>query len=106
MRYILFAVFMALFSIGTAIACDDHIGKCEIEAWRYTHTPMMRMLTIEGSATCNNGSANIRLFQDGKFLGVAKGIIEGHALSAMAMAIYEKPKSLKIKYSIEVTNGK
>ncbi|MCY3794811.1 MAG: hypothetical protein OXG51_10620 [Gammaproteobacteria bacterium] len=86
-------------------ACDDHVGKCKIEAWRYTHTPAIRLLTIEGSASCNEGTVNMRLYVgDGekkKFLGTADGIIEGHALKAVAYAIYEKPKTLSIRYSIK-----
>lgn len=103
MRKILLALALGMAS-GGALACDDHVGKCEIEAWRYTHTPAMRVLTIEGSASCDKGSAKIRLFTDpekSQFLGVADGLIEGHALNAVAFAIYEKPEALFIRYSIQ-----
>ena len=78
-------------------------GNCEIEAWRYTYMSMGGLLTIEGSASCESGLANIRLFggPEGKeFLGVASGIVEGHALTAIAHGIHEKPETLTIKYSI------
>ena len=62
------------------------------------------MLTIEGSVTRDSGLASIRLFeQDGDkqvFLGVATGIIEGHALQAIAHNI-DKPENLAIRVSID-----
>ncbi len=60
---------------------------------------MMGMLTIEGSATCNSGLASIRLYDGEAYLGNASGLVEGHALSAMATGI-DKPGDLQIKYSI------
>ena len=90
---------------SSALACDDHFGKCDLEAWRYTHTPFMQAMTIEGSTTCDTGSATIRLFSSDsgseEFIGVAQGLIEGHALQATALGIHKKPEDLSIKYSIE-----
>ena len=86
-----------------AAACDNHVGKCEIEAWRW-YSVSGDMLSIEGSVSCDSGMANIRLFeQDGdeqKFIGTATGIIEGHVLEAVAMNI-DKPDELVIRYSID-----
>ena len=67
-------------------------------------SPLPGMLTIEGSATCDSGLATIRLFEQAgdeqKFLGVANGIIEGHALQAIASEV-EEPQNLVIRYSID-----
>ena len=88
--------------LGSALACDDHVGTCEIEDWRWQNA--MGMLSIEASTTCDTGMAHIRLYEDSgsepRFLGVAQGFIQGHVLSAFATDI-DKPKSLSIKYSID-----
>ena len=103
MRIATLAAAAGLVWIGAASACDDHVGKCEIEAWRW-YAPLPGMLSIEGSVSCDSGIANIRLFeQDGdeqKFLGVATGIIAGHALQAIANNI-DEPQNLAIRYSID-----
>ena len=88
-------------TMGVALACDNHVGKCELEAWRSTYTPMIKMLTIEGSATCNEGSINTRLYDGEKFIGTADGIVEGHAAHASAYDIQARPAALTIKYSIQ-----
>ena len=89
----------AVVFLGVAMACDDHVGKCELEAWRAMR-PAAGMLPIDGSATCAEGSINIRLYDDGKFIGTASGIIQGHALTAFSQNIQVAPKALTIKYSI------
>ena len=103
MRIAALAAAAGLAWMGAAGACDDHVGKCEIEAWRW-YSPLPGMLTIEGSASCDSGLANIRLFeQDGdeqKFLGVATGIIDGHVLQAIANEI-DEPQNLAIRVSID-----
>ena len=86
-----------------ASACDDHVGKCAIEAWRW-YSPLPGMLTIEGSASCDAGIASIRIFEQSgdeqKFLGVATGIINGHVLQAIANEI-DEPQNLAIRVSID-----
>ena len=87
-----------------ALACDDHIGKCEIEDWKYTYTPMMQALQIDGVATCDKGEVRLRLY-DGegdaqKFVGVETAYIEGHIFKTILLPV-EKPHALSIKYSIE-----
>ena len=103
MRLAILATAIGLAWTAGAGACDDHVGKCEIEAWRW-FDPMPGMLTIEGSASCDFGLASIRLFeQEGdeqRFLGVARGIIEGHVLQAIASEI-DKPQNLAIRVSID-----
>lgn len=97
MRFLLSFVCAFVLSFGVAVACDDHVGKCTLEAWRANAA--MGMLMIEGSATCDAGIATIRLYDGKKFLGVAQGVVEGHALNAMATNIAAH-QSLSIKFSI------
>ena len=84
---------------GVALACDDHVGKCKLEAWRAL-SPVSGLLPIDGSATCDKGFINIRLYDGEKFIGTADGVIEGHVAQAFAQGISAKPKDLVIKYSI------
>ena len=98
MRFLLSFLCASSLGLGVAAACDDHVGKCKLEAWRANSAPM-GMLMIEGSATCNSGMATIRLYDGEKFLGVAQGVVEGHALNAMATNI-PAHQSLSIKSSI------
>ena len=102
MRSALLALAILPLCLGSALACDDHVGTCEIEDWRWQTA--MGMLTIEASTTCDSGLAQIRLYEDSgteaRFLGIAQGFIQGHALSAFATDI-DRPKSLSIKYSID-----
>ena len=102
MRSILLALAIVPLFLGSALACDDHIGSCEIEDWRWYTTG--DFLSIEGSTTCDSGFARIRLYEatgaEKQFLGVAEGLIEGHALTAIATNI-NRPQSLSIKYSID-----
>lgn len=103
MRGIALAV-AALLASGSALACDDHTGKCEIEDWKHTYTGMMKALQIDGVATCDKGRLRLRLY-DGqgdarKFVGVETAFIEGHIFTAIKLQV-EKPRALSIKYSIE-----
>lgn len=86
-----------------ALACDDHVGACEIEDWRHDYVSVMQALRIEGVATCDAGRVRLRLY-DGegdarKFLGVETAFIEGHIFTAIKLQA-PKPKALSIKYSI------
>ena len=86
---------------AAAFACDDHVGKCKIEAWRAV--PQFGHLQIEGSATCDRGSISIRLYDatggKDRYLGNAVGMIRGHAITAIATNM-KMPGKLAIKYSI------
>ena len=102
MRFSVLALAIVPFCLGSALACDDHVGTCEIEDWRWQNA--MGMLSIEGSTTCNSGLAHIRLYEasgdEPRFLGIAQGVVQGHALTAFSTDI-DRPKSLSIKYSID-----
>lgn len=94
----------ALLASGSALACDDHIGKCEVEDWKYDYTAVMHALTIDGVATCNAGTIRLRLY-DGegearKFVGVETAFIKGHIFKTIKLQV-GKPRALSIKYSIE-----
>ena len=101
MRLAWMALAIVPMSLGSALACDDHIGTCEIEDWRWYE--LLDDVVIEGSATCDSGRAQIRLYGESggetRFLGVARGYIKGHALRASVSNVAE-PQSLSIKYSI------
>ena len=101
MKALLPAAAAALWATA-AVACDDHIGTCEIEEWRWRSSPLGGYLTIEGVTTCNSGYATIRLYEGdgGRFLGIANGSISGHAVQARAIDV-NKATDLAIKYSIE-----
>ena len=100
MKALLPAAAAALWATA-AVACDDHIGTCEIEEWRWIG-PQGGYLTIEGVTTCNSGFATIRSYEGdgGRFLGIAGGFISGHAVQAIATDV-NKATDLAIKYSIE-----
>ena len=100
MRFIAFAA-VALLASGGALACDDHIGKCEVEDWRWSG-PLGGYLTIDGVATCDTGRIRLRLYEGegGKFLGVANSSIKGHTFEAIATDI-KSASAVAIKYSIE-----
>ena len=85
----------------TALACDDHIGKCDVEDWRWSG-PTGGYLTIEGVATCDTGRIRLRLYEGegGKFLGVASSGIKGHTFEAIATDI-KSVSTVAIKYTIE-----
>ena len=98
MRHLAFAAFVAAAAGSQALACDDHHGKCEVEAWRYHN--LMGVLTIEGSASCDSGLVSIRLFDGDEYLGNANGFVQGHALTAHAADI-QQPANLVAKFSID-----
>ena len=101
MRKALAAALALCLAPFAASACDDHIGKCEVEAWRWSG-PTRGYLTIDGAATCDAGLITIRVYEGegGRFLGVATGIVEGHAFKAIATDV-KSAKAVAIKYSIK-----
>ena len=100
MKIFVWAIFAVALVSGPAMACDDHHGQCDIEVWTWHGTPPY--LTIEGVATCDEGWAKIRLYDGDKFIGIADGLIEGHALQAYHLNIPSTPENLVIRYSIEL----
>ena len=100
MRTLLMPIlFVGMVGFGTAHACDDHFGTCEVEDWKYSHT--MNFLTVEGVTTCDKGRIRIRMYTSGEFVGIANGFVEGHTFEAISMTVDNRPASLEIKYSIE-----
>ena len=101
MRIALFTITAFFLASTAALACDDHIGTCEVEDWRWSG-PMGGYLTIEGVATCDTGRITLRLYEGegGKFLGVASSVITGHTFEAIATDV-KSATAVAIKYSIE-----
>lgn len=88
-----------------SIACDDHVGKCELEDWRWTES-FGNMLEIQGVSTCDEGLISIRIYEregeDETFLGTTTGFISGHVITAIASDIeYSDPDAIMIRYAIE-----
>lgn len=88
---------------GVALACDDHIGTCEIEDWRW-QAPFPGTLMLDGVVTCNSGKITLRLYEgageDARFLGVSDTYIEAHTFQALASGI-DAVTDLQIKYAID-----
>ena len=88
-------------TMGFALACDDHVGECKLDGWQARHSETMGVVFFDASSTCDKGRAIVRLYDGAKFLGVASGRIEGHALETLArVAKGSDIEDLKIKYSI------
>ena len=101
MRIALSAIMAFFLASSIALACDDHIGKCEVEDWRWSG-PTGGYLSIEGVSTCDAGRIRLRLYEgeNGKFLGVASGRIRGHTFEAIATDV-KSASAVAIKYSID-----
>ena len=98
MRVLFFALTVFLLWSVPASACDDHHGKCELDAWRGYRTG--DYVTIEGSATCDKGHIVVRFYDGEKFLAMEDGYIKGHAVRVIATNV-SSYSDLKIKYSIK-----
>ena len=101
MRIALSAITVFCLASTTVLACDDHIGMCEVEDWRWSG-PTGGYLTIDGVTTCDTGRIRLRLYEgeNGKFLGVASSSIRGHTFEAIATDV-KAAGAVAIKYSIE-----
>ena len=104
MKYIVSIMSGILLSFSIAVACDDHVGKCQVDAWRHAFNSRINIITLQGSSTCNRGLIQIRFYDAGKFIGVTNAFIGCHAFETFLMDIHKEPKSLNIKYSIEPEN--
>ncbi len=70
MKKLILATFLVAITAPPVLACDDHHGTYEIEAWTWYQTSSF--LSIEGVATCNEGWAKIQLYDGDAFIGVAQ----------------------------------
>ena len=84
-----------------AVACDDHVGTCEVEDWRWNTVPG-GMLMVDGVATCDDGKIALRFYEGegGQYLAAETAYIENHIFQALVIGV-EKPGALAIKYSID-----
>ena len=101
MRKLIALTAAAMLASGAALACDDNVGKCEIEDWRWYSNPG-NILSIEGVTTCDAGEIVIRLYEGegGRFLGSIDSFTNAHTFTAIAIEI-AKPSALTFKYGIE-----
>ena len=88
---------------GVALACDDHVGKCELDAVKASYSKSMRLLSFHGSATCDRGRVVMRVYEGDEFLGVVSDGFRGHAIRTTHVDAPADLKiaDLKIKYSID-----
>ena len=84
---------------GAAVACQT-------EDWRWQYVEFYKMISIEGTTTCETGKITIRAYDgNGKFVGTGWGFIEGHVFTITPiMDILRKPRSLNIKSAIDDGN--
>ena len=68
---------------------------CEVEDWRWYHTKALKVMGVEGVATCDSGSLTLRAYdQKGEtreFLGVERATIEGGIFKANIFAVDPRP---------------
>ena len=84
-----------------AVACDDHVGTCEVEDWRWNTVPG-GMLMVDGVATCDDRKIALRFYEGegGRYLAAETAYIENHIFQTLIIGV-EKPATLAIKYSID-----
>ena len=104
MRKTMLAALALCLAPGIALACDDHVGTCEVEDWKHVYSATLQAVRIDGVATCDKGQIRLRLY-DGegearKFVGVETSYIEGHIFKSYVRPM-ARPRALSIKYSIE-----
>lgn len=101
MRALLTTLAVVLFSCVPALACDDHVGKCKLDAVKAHHG--LGLVNFHGSATCDRGRVVMRVYHGDEFLGVVSDSFKGHAIRTTHVNAPEglKVEDLKIKYSIE-----
>ena len=81
-------------------------AACQIEDWRWQYVEFYKVVSIEGTATCETGKITIRAYDgNGEFVGTGWGFIEGHVFTITPiMDILRKPRSLNIKSTIDDGN--
>lgn len=109
MRKILI-VALALLALGLSqAAADPRLEKtdqtpCRIEDWRWSHSAVVKALTIEGAASCTSGHVIMRVYsrtdEGDVYLGNANAFIDGYAFTAIVTSVEEKPESLSVRYTI------
>ena len=76
---------------------------CLIEEWRADYEPYLKMLTVEGVATCDKAKLSMRLYdgkgENRKFLGVGRTVIVGYVFEIVEQ-LRVKPKDLSITFII------
>ena len=95
----------ALLAFGTVGACDDHVGKCEIEDFLY-RIEGFDNLVIRGVTTCDSGKIIIRVYdgegESRKLVAIADGYIVSHTFTAMSSGgVSYMPDNVSFHYSIQ-----
>lgn len=67
---------------GVLLPVSVNAEECEIEDWIVKFDNMLKVLEIQGVATCNSGLFKLRLYEgegeNRKFYGVEDAFIEGY----------------------------
>ena len=99
-RIVCFVTLALLAGVGVAIGAD-----CKLEDWRYRHVPLLKIIWIEGSTTCDKGEIRIRAYDTSegtpRFIGVDNAFIKGHIFKARVSDVPNNPRSMEVKYVIE-----
>ena len=82
------------------MACDDHIGECEIEDWLAKE--LGGTMLLEGVATCDTGRVTLRLYDNDTFVAMERAYIEGHAFRTLVHDV-ETKTTYELKYSIDTS---
>ena len=77
---------------------------CEVEDWRWYHTKALKVMGVEGVATCDGGRVTLHAHdQKGdarEFLGVARATIEGGIFKANIFAIDPRPTNPVLEFMV------
>ena len=101
MRTLIPVLLTCLVAFGNANACDDHVETCEVEEWNYSYNSLVDTVHIVGVTTCNEGLIRLRLYENGKLIGIVSGVIMGHTFQAFGSTVERILDTMDIKYNIE-----
>ena len=97
--------FVAAVVSGTlASAAAAQEPTCEVEVWRWYHSPFMESFGVEGVASCRESRIAMIVFDmDGEtptFVGVGDGFIEHRAFTVLLRDVPHPPVNPVIEFTI------
>ena len=102
-RFVLYALAASMILAGAAVAQDEQ-PACEVEDWRWYHTKALRIMGIEGVATCDSGRVTLRAYdQNGEareFLGVERAFIKGGIFKTQILAVDPRPADPVVEFTV------
>ena len=83
---------------------ETSTAACHVEDWRWYHTKALRLMTIEGAASCTSGKVTLRVYdQNGdtrEFLGVERAHIEGGIFKTNLYAVDPRPTAPDVVFAV------